>query len=199
MALGRYKESEGDVLRVLAGLDRRWRRVAENRMTEHFTKLLSRPEFSKITKVLAWPAEVAGEADVTKFLLALPERVGVYVARSHIQGDLVFISVDPGGQGEHEAGRRFVPDPVTEGEEVLILVPGLVFDREGHRVGVSGDYYERFLRDKRLDRALKVGVCWSLQVVNHVPGPQMLDWLIDERSVYQMNSVTELHRYSDRW
>ncbi|MFD2938115.1 5-formyltetrahydrofolate cyclo-ligase [Spirosoma flavum] len=57
-----------------------------------------------------------------------------------------------------------IPEPPTQGYQPLspidfriVLVPLLVFDQQGHRVGYGGGYYDRFLSHSRPD-CLKVGL-----------------------------------------
>lgn len=48
----------------------------------------------------------------------------------------------------------------------LILVPGVAFDRAGHRLGQGGGYYDRFLAKTH---ALRVGVCYDETLIEDVP------------------------------
>lgn len=48
----------------------------------------------------------------------------------------------------------------------LVLVPGLIFDKKGYRVGFGGGYYDRFLKDFP---NCTVGLIYSKQVTSSLP------------------------------
>lgn len=50
----------------------------------------------------------------------------------------------------------------------VVLVPGLGFDPQGHRLGRGGGYYDRFLA-RRAPTSLAVGVCFDQQLIERVP------------------------------
>ena len=49
-----------------------------------------------------------------------------------------------------EEGYAGIPEPIADGPvaddpTALVLMPGLAFDKEGHRIGYGGGFYDRFL------------------------------------------------------
>ncbi len=50
----------------------------------------------------------------------------------------------------------------------VVLVPGLAFTRDGHRLGQGGGWYDRFLPDVRED-CTTIGVCFAPQLVEALP------------------------------
>ncbi len=74
------------------------------------------------------------------------------------EGDLL-LSVPEGAVVRGEDGNL--------GSVDLVLVPGMAFDPQGHRLGRGRGYYDRLL--PRLTRARRVGVCFPFQLVGEVP------------------------------
>lgn len=49
----------------------------------------------------------------------------------------------------------------------LVLVPGIVFDKEGHRIGYGFGYYDKFLA--KVPKAIKIGLAFDFQVIGKIP------------------------------
>jgi 5-formyltetrahydrofolate cyclo-ligase len=75
--------------------------------------------------------------------------------------------------------------PEASAEEIgLVIVPGLVFDRVGNRIGYGGGYYDRAL--PLLTKAAKVAVAFNLQLVSRVPADERdrpVDYVVTEEEV----------------
>jgi 5-formyltetrahydrofolate cyclo-ligase len=50
----------------------------------------------------------------------------------------------------------------------LVLVPGLAFSKDRHRLGRGGGFFDRLLGGRGVN-AFKLGVCFSFQIVDSVP------------------------------
>ena len=57
-------------------------------------------------------------------------------------------------------------EKLTDFSQGLCMVPGLVFDRDGYRLGFGKGYYDRFLGDFK---GVSVGVCYSRCTENQLP------------------------------
>jgi 5-formyltetrahydrofolate cyclo-ligase len=91
---------------------------------------------------------------------------------------------------EHlEKGTFDIVEPIAHDQRKIhlseidvVLVPGLVFDQIGHRIGFGGGYFDRFLSITEL-RATTIGLAYSFQVINKLPAEehdQPLNYVLTE-------------------
>lgn len=57
-------------------------------------------------------------------------------------------------------------EPVADDPTALVLMPGLAFDREGHRIGYGGGFYDRFLEHE--PNHPTVALCYRFQLLDHL-------------------------------
>ena len=68
----------------------------------------------------------------------------------------------------------------------LVLVPGIAFDKEGHRIGYGFGYYDKFL--KKVPKAVKIGLCFDFQLADKVPREEhdmQVDFIVTEERVIE--------------
>ena len=66
----------------------------------------------------------------------------------------------------------------------LIIIPGIAFDRKGHRIGYGYGYYDKFLR--KIPKASKIGIAFDFQIVEKIPNEKHdvpLDIIVTEKEV----------------
>ena len=57
-------------------------------------------------------------------------------------------------------------EPVADDPTALVLMPGMAFDREGHRIGYGGGFYDKFLALEPHHPTL--ALCYEFQVLPHL-------------------------------
>lgn len=71
-----------------------------------------------------------------------------------------------------EKGYSGIPEPIDDGPEAddpsaIVLMPGLAFDKEGHRIGYGGGFYDKFLSKE--PKHPTVALCYDFQIVEDLP------------------------------
>lgn len=70
----------------------------------------------------------------------------------------------------------------------LCIVPGLLFDKQGYRIGYGKGFYDRFLSSYR---GVSIGLCYSNLLKNSLPKGRFdrhVDIVISEKGVYAVNA-----------
>jgi len=89
------------------------------------------------------------------------------------------------------SGKFGIPEPIEIMKIAykninLVLVPGIVFDMEGHRIGYGFGYYDKFLR--KVHKAIKVGLAFDFQVVDklaHEEHDVPVDFVVTEKRIIE--------------
>ena len=74
------------------------------------------------------------------------------------------------------------------GEIDLVVVPGVSFDRRGHRIGYGMGYYDSFLSGMKCP---KIGLAYEMQIVPHVPNEPhdvAVDRILTEKGIIECRS-----------
>ena len=102
-----------------------------------------------------------------------------------------------GAATEFSLGRFGILEPTGEKRlagrdqgELVVFVPGVVFDLHGNRLGRGKGWYDRVI--KELDGAILVALAYDFQIVDEVPAEewdQRVHYIISERSVVDCRSI----------
>lgn len=72
-------------------------------------------------------------------------------------------AVAPGYAGIPEP---IADEPVADDPSALVLMPGLAFDPQGHRIGYGGGYYDKFLATETMHPT--IALCYDFQMMEHL-------------------------------
>lgn len=141
---------------------------------EIWKRLAELPEFRRASQALFY-ISFKSEVDTT-LMRALSRDLGVAVAAPRGIQDgkrMVFYGLD--SDDELESGPYGILQPPQNSEKIadfevptVVIVPGLVFDLRGNRLGWGSGFYDRFLAGD--GRGLSsIGLAFECQIVDKIP------------------------------
>ena len=124
------------------------------------------PEYSNSRRILAY-ADYNHEV-MTKYIIEAAWNDGKEVAVPKVVGQyMVFYKLTDFAQ--LEKGYFGIPEPargeIVQWEEALMIMPGVAFDRENHRVGYGGGFYDRYLAAHPHPT---IALCYDFQLLPHL-------------------------------
>ena len=163
------------------------------RMSEQITEMVRRQEAYRAAEDVLCFVSYGSEV-VTDDLIeqALREEKRVYVPRVTDAGSGAMEFVRITGLQELTEGYKGIREPVSGDVyapdctgKALMILPGVAFDRQGHRIGYGGGFYDRYLeRIHKICPMKTIAIGFQIQIVDWIePGEYDMpyDVLITER------------------
>ncbi|XPV76255.1 MAG: 5-formyltetrahydrofolate cyclo-ligase [Desulfovibrio sp.] len=136
------------------------------------------PEWKRAKEVLLyWP--VRGELDVRPLVHELWERgVTVLLPRCRPEEQGIMDICATSCESDLCCGMFSIMEPAESCAIVetvapdVALIPGVGFDRLGHRLGVGGGYYDRILAREEMQNTLTIGMAYQFQIQESIPAEE---------------------------
>ena len=108
----------------------------------------------------------------TRLLMRCAWDDGKKVAAPRVDGDGIMHFYYLRSLKDLEPGAFGIMEPraycrICEPEEGLLLMPGVAFDEQGHRVGYGGGYYDRYL--EKHPHLIHIALAFEFQIFPEVP------------------------------
>jgi len=167
------------------------KRIIKEKSREIKEKLYSLSEFKEAKNIMIYVSfnNEVDTIEIIKEILINKEKTIVvsYVVRNNPILQLSelksFNELEPKKLGILEPKDNFIREFSLKKLD-LVIVPGLVFDKNGHRIGYGYGYYDRFL--KKIDGDKKIGLAFDFQLVDKIPEEQHdvpMDIIVTEERV----------------
>jgi len=140
-----------------------------------YDNILSLQAFEKAGHIHAY-VSTPSEADtygIMEYILHLSSQKHLFLPRVTGEGTMEFFEVTDLNR-DLKVGYKGITEPVAPIERAsnqspeIILVPGVAFDKNFNRMGYGKGFYDRYLA-LRGQKSLKVGVCYSFQLLQEIP------------------------------
>jgi len=130
-------------------------------------KLFLMPEFMN-SKTIAFYISFGSEVFTHSMIKELLGKKRILAPKT-TDNEIIFSEI--GDFNELKPGKFNILEPVDIKEADhnkidLIIVPGIVFDKKGHRIGYGYGFYDKLL--KKIN-CKKIGLAFSLQIVDKIP------------------------------
>jgi len=183
-------------------LDGAARFAAARAVAEHLDDI---PGYVAARRVAGYWA-IGGELPLSSVVAALDrDEARTFLLPTVPTGKRGKLAFSPWHVGEAVEANRFgIPEPIAtellEGSSLdVVLLPVVAFDRQGHRLGTGGGYYDRTFafRQATSPPPLLIGIAFACQEVDSIEVAAWdvdLDWVVTEREAIECVS-----RRSQAW
>jgi len=135
------------------------------------------------------------EVETIDFIKSIVKKKNIFVPLTIVENfELLAVQITS-PDTQLQPGYCNIPEPIPKLRETsvidpkkidIVIVPGVVFDHKGGRLGYGGGYYDRFL-SKNEAQALRIGLAFEIQMVDNVPlkaHDELMDMVVTEKKVY---------------
>ncbi len=139
-------------------------------------------------------ASINNEVD-TRYIVDAAMRMNKTVAFPRVTDEtLRFYRVD--NPAELEFGYFGIQEPVENSDKLvdtdcgMVIMPGVAFDRQFHRVGYGRGFYDRFLYEH--EKLVKVAIAYEGQFFDELETGEYdiaPDMIITEKNIYRRNNI----------
>lgn len=159
---------------IRAEVKKRRREADEETLHEKSLQILERfrqlSAYKDASLLLAY-VDAKREAE-TRLLMRCAWDDGKKVAVPRVDGDGIMHFYYLRSLKDLEPGAFGIMEPradcrICEPEEGLLLMPGVAFDEQGHRVGYGGGYYDRYL--EKHPHLIHIALAFEFQIFPEVP------------------------------
>lgn len=156
-----------------------------NLILDKLEQLPAFQEASLIYAYISYNQEVATKSRLEHWI-----KRGKKIAVPKVTGhEIVFFSIN--GLSDLVEGYRGILEPketqIVQKEDGLFLMPGLAFDKEKHRCGYGGGFYDRYLNTHRDVYLKKVALAYDFQIMDRIPfesHDEKVEILISESNIW---------------
>ena len=149
-------------------------------------KVVNMPAFQDAERIYAY-VDYNHEVS-TRPIIEAAWKAGKKVAFPKVVGkDMIFYQLDSFDQ--LEPGYFKIPEPargeIVDWENPLMIMPGVAFTAQRHRVGYGGGFYDRFLEVHKIP---KVALAFEFQMMEEVPVEPtdiLPDAVVTEKKIYE--------------
>lgn len=159
---------------IRAEVKKRRREADEETLHEKSLQILERfRQLSAYKDASLLLAYVDAKREVeTRLLMRCAWDDGKKVAAPRVDGDGIMHFYYLRSLKDLEPGAFGIIEPradcrICEPEEGLLLMPGVAFDEQGHRVGYGGGYYDRYL--EKHPHLIHIALAFEFQIFPEVP------------------------------
>lgn len=164
--------------------------VMDNKIIETFINTI---EYKKCTQIFMYIG-FGSEINTKKLIdYALNDGKEVYVPKV-IKKDMVFIRIN---NLENLVTSNYgILEPIGDKSDFnvdklgIVIMPGVVFDKQGNRVGYGGGYYDKFLNTNVIT-AKKIALVYNFQIIDSIPSEKhdmKVDSIITEEKIIEISN-----------